>query len=65
MLPRRGDKATNPAAAITGEKTTPVLLRIAEFNFNTRRKEKRNRVTPNTQLYEKALGEYEYVRRQN
>lgn len=60
MLSRKGDKATNPAAAIKGEKST-VLLRIAEFAFNTIKEEKNNRIIPNIKLYGKDSGEYETV----
>lgn len=39
LLSRKGDKATNPAAATKGEESMSVLLRIAEFNFNTIKEE--------------------------
>lgn len=43
LLSRRGDKATNPASAIKGEKSVSVLLRIAEFDFKTIKEEKRTK----------------------
>lgn len=61
MLSRKGDKATNPAAAIKGEKSITVLLRIAKFAFNTIKEEKNNRIIPNIKLYGKDSGEYETV----
>jgi len=39
LLSRRGDKATNPAAAIKGEQSVSDSLRIAEFNFNAIKEE--------------------------
>lgn len=40
LLSRRADKATNPAAVIKGEKSMPILLKIAEFNTIKEEKKK-------------------------